>query len=138
MATLAPYVAMNAAVGQKIAVKVKKFVWLTVGKGTVESFSDDEVDIAGKISFGGYNGDLKIHLKLKENVPQALSGPCCLQLNKYTDEDAKYKATKDKLTVFAVLGGKKQNITISQTNEGSQTECKLTGHVSETVHLDPS
>lgn len=138
MATLAPYVATNAAVGQKLAVKVKKFVWMTVGKGTVKSLSDDEVHIAGKIDFMSYDGDLNIHLKLNDNDPKALSGPCCLQLNAHKDEDAKYKATKDTLTVFAVLGGKKQNISITRCDKGSQTECKLFGHVSETVHLDPS
>ena len=138
MATLMPYVANNVYVGQKVAVKVKKFVWMSVGKGTVKSFADDEVHIAGKINVMGYDGDLNIHLKLKDDDPTALSGPCCLQLNSHTDENAKYRATKDKLTVFAILGGKKQNITIVPTNNGKQTECQLFGHIDETVHLDPS
>ena len=138
MATLTPYVANNVYVGQNIAVKVKKFVWLAVGKGTVKNFSNDEVHIAGKIKVMGYDGDLNIHLKLNDDDPAAHSGPCCLQLNSHKDENAKYKASKDKLTVFAMLGGKKQNISITPTNNGTQTECQLFGHIDETVHLDPT
>jgi hypothetical protein len=137
MATITPYVANNVHVGQDIAVKIKKFVWMPVGNGKVTAYSDHEVNIAGKISVLGYQGDLNIHLQLKDGNPGAVSGPCCLRLNSHVDEGAKYHASSDKLTIFAVLGGKKQNVSITPTNQGTQTECKLFGHIDETVHLDP-
>ena len=86
----------------------------------------------------GHAGDLTIHLKLLDQDPTARSGPACLQLNSLTDEKAKYRASKDKLTIFAVLGGKKQNISILQANNGTQTECQLFGHINERVHLEPA
>jgi len=104
----------------------------------VKNYSDHEVGIAGKISILGYSGDLNIHLQLTDKNSAAASGPCILQLNTHTDENAKYETTKNMLTVYAVLGGKEQNISILQCNNGEQTECKLFGHVNETVHLDPT
>ncbi|MFN2143677.1 MAG: hypothetical protein ACK2U5_24585 [Candidatus Promineifilaceae bacterium] len=138
MARITPYVANNVHIGQELAVKIKKVVWMAVGRGTVAAYSDYEVNITGNIGVPGYRGALNIHLQLKDDDSQALSGPCCLRLNSHTDEDAKYRATRDQLTVFAVLGGKKQNVTITPTNKGTQTECKLFGHIDETVHLDPT
>ena len=138
MVTITPYVATGVHVGQKIDVKVKKVVWLKVGQGTVNILSPAEVNIAGKINFLGYNGDLNIHLKLDGADPAANSGNCCLQLNSHTDEEARYTSTKKMLTVYAVLGGKKQNISIKRIEGGTQTECQLFGHINETVHLDPA
>lgn len=138
MATIMPYVAKGTFIGQKIDVKVKKFVWLKVGQGAVEILSDNEVNIAGKIKFMGYDGDLNIHLKLDGEDPTAAKGNCCLQLNSHTDENAHYKRTKSTFTVYAMLGGKKQNINIRRIEKDTQTECELFGHINETVHLDPS
>jgi hypothetical protein len=137
MATIPPYVARGTHVGQKVAVKTKKVVWLTIGQGKVEAFSDFEVDIAGKIRVPGYNGDLTFHLQLLDQDATALGGPCRLQLNELVDEKAKYRATHEKLTVFAVLGGAKQNVSILPTKDGKQTECQLFGHINQTVHLEP-
>jgi hypothetical protein len=137
MATITPYVPNGVRAGQKIDVKVKKVVWLKVGQGTVKILSPAEVNIAGKINVLGYNGDLNIHLKLDGADPAANRGNCCLQLNSHKDEEARYTSTKKMLSVYAVLGGKKQNISIKRIEGGTQTECQLFGHINQTVHLDP-
>ena len=138
MAKIPPYVAGNARIGQKLEVKVRKLVWLRVGQGIVKTFTDYEVLIAGRLNFMGYDGDLTIDLRLLDEDPAASSGPCYLRLNKHEDQLAKYRDSRDTLTVFAVLGGKKQNIAIRRTNGGRQTECELSGHIDQTVHLEPS
>ena len=138
MANIVDYVADGAYVGQAIEVKAKKFVWVKVGQGTIKALSDYEVSIDGKISILGYTGDLNIKLNLTDQDPAASKGPCVLQLNTHIDENANYEAAKNGLTVYAVLGGEQQNISISQCNNGEQTECKLFGHVNQLVHLDPT
>jgi hypothetical protein len=138
MATITPYIAKGTTVGQKIGVKVHKLVWFKVGDGTVEVLSGQEVKIGGKLKFMGYDGDLTIHLKLDGTDPTAVQGPCCLQLNSHKDERAKYLASSNMLTVHAVLGGRKQSINIRRVERGTQTECELSGHINETVHLDPA
>ncbi len=138
MANIVDYVADGAYVGQAIEVKAKKFVWVKVGQGTIKALSDYEVSIDGKISILGYTGDLNIKLNLTDQDPAASKGPCVLQLNTHIDENANYKTEKSALTVYAVLGGEQQNISISQCNNGEQTECKLFGHVNQLVHLDPT
>lgn len=137
MASVSKYVANGTFIGQQFEVKAKKFVWVKVGQGAVVKLSDHEVEIAGKISIMGYSGDLNIHLQLADQDTASLKGPCILQLNSHLDENARYEATSDTLTVFATLSDKEQNITILQCNNGEQTECKLFGHVNQTVHLDP-
>ena len=137
MATIVPYIATGTHVGQNIAVKAKKVVWLTVGKGSVDTLTDHEVGIGGKINVPGYNGDLHIRLKLTDGNSQATNGPCSLQLNAHVDENARYTATPEMLTVYAVFSGKNQNISVLPCNNGQQTECKLSGYINETVHLDP-
>ena len=138
MANIVDYVADGAYVGQTIEVKAKKFVWVKVGQGTVAALSDHVVDVQGQISILGYTGDLNIKLNLTDEDPTASTGPCVLQLNSFVDENARYEAAKGMLTVYAVLGDAEQNISILQCNNGQQTECKLFGHVNETVHLDPT
>jgi len=138
MANIVDYVADGAFVGQAIEVKAKKFVWVNVGQGTVSTISDHEVGIEGKISILGYSGDLNIKLNLTDQDPAASKGSCMLQLNTLIDENANYEADKDMLTVYAVLGGEQQNISILPCNNGEQTECKLFGHVNQVVHLDPT
>jgi hypothetical protein len=138
MAKITDYVADGTKVGQTVEVKAKKFVWVKVGQGTVSAISDDEVAVDGKISILGYSGDLNIHLNLTNHDPSAATGSCVLQLNTIVDENATYKNTSDTLTVYAVLGGEKQNISILKCNNGEQTECKLSGHVNQVVHLDPA
>lgn len=137
MATIPPFVAKNTFVGQQQTVKAKKFVWVPVGSGVVDSFLEDEVSVAGKISILGYSGDMNIYLKLTDNDPAATSGSCILRLNSYEDVNATYKVNGSGLMVMATLGGNKQNITISPSDGRSQTECKLSGKVNETVHLEP-
>ena len=137
MATITPFIAKGSHVNQKVAVKAKKMVWINVGSGSVATLTDFEVAIAGKISILGYNGDLNIHLTLTDGDAAATEGPCILQLNSYIDENAKYTNKNGELIFYAVLGGKEQNITMSPCNNGEQTECRLFGHVTQTVHLDP-
>ena len=137
MATIPPFVAKGTFIGQKQSVKAKKIIWVPVGNGSVEKFSDMEVSVAGTISILGYAGDMNIYLKLTDNNPSAPSGSCLLKLNKHEDANASYRVKGSSLTVYANLGGYKQNITISRSDGGSQTECKLSGRVNETVHLEP-
>ncbi len=138
MANIVDFIADGAYAGQAIEVKAKKFVWVKVGQGTVKELSDHEVGIDGKISILGYSGDLNIKMSLTDQDPTASKGSCVLQLNTLVDESATYEVKQNVLTVYAVLGGKQQNISISQCNNGEQTECKLSGHVNQLVHLDPT
>lgn len=138
MATIPPFIAKETAVGQKQTVKTKKFVWIAVGSGAVSAYSDYEIGVEGTINVVIYSGPLNIQLKLTDENPAAKTGSCILQLNTYTDENATYQANGDTLTVAAILGGQKQNISIAPCNGSTQTECKLFGKVNETVHLDPS
>ena len=137
MARIVDYVADNVFAGQEVEVKAKKFVWVKVGQGAVSAISDNEVGIEGQISILGYNGELAIQLHLPDTDPAAQNGPCMLRLNAHRDENARYEAANGQLTVYAVLGGKEQNISILPCNNGEQTECKLFGHVNQVVHLDP-
>ena len=137
MATITPFIAKVSKVGQKQEVKAKKFVWVNVGEGKVAELDDYQVKIDGKISILGYNGDLNIHLVLTDQNADATEGASTLQLNSHLDENAKYAIKGHELILYATLGGKEQNIAISPCNNGEQTECRLFGHISETVHLDP-
>jgi hypothetical protein len=138
MATITPYVAVGTHVGQKQEVKAKKFIWIKVGEGSIDTFSDQEVAVNGKISILGYSGNLNIQLILTDQNPEAQEGSCTLRLNSHRDDNARYQAKNGRLTFYATLGGKKQNVTISRCNNGTQTECRLSGYVNETVHLDPT
>lgn len=138
MATIPDFIADGTAVGQKQLVKTKKIIWLPVGDGTVSAYSDYEIAVEGQINIVIYSGELNIRLQLTDEDPTATTGSCILQLNSYTDENATYQTKGDLLTVAAVLGGQKQNFSISPCNEGTQTECKLFGKVNETVHLEPN
>ncbi|HID52557.1 MAG TPA: hypothetical protein EYP41_11035 [Anaerolineae bacterium] len=137
MATIPPFVAKNAYIGQKQTVKTKKFIWIPVGSGTVTEFSEYQVTLKGQIDVVIYKGDLTICMKLTDNDPDAATGSCILQLNSLTDEQARYEVKNSALTIYAVLKGVRQNITINRVNNGSQTAVKLFGKVNETVHLDP-
>ncbi len=137
MATIPPFVAKNAYVGQKQTVKTKKIVWIPVGNGTVTTFSEYEVTLEGQIDVVIYRGDLTICMKLTDNNPDATTGSCILQLNTLMDKEARYEVKNSALTIYAILNGVKQNITISRVNNGTQTAVKLFGKVNETVHLDP-
>lgn len=138
MAVIPTYLARGTAVGLKQTVKTKKIVWIPVGDGIVSAYSDYEIEVEGKINVVIYSGPLTIRLQLTDEDPAAQSGSCVLQLNSHTDENAAYQANGKVLTVAALLGGKKQNISISPCNGGTQTECKLFGRINETVHLEPS
>ncbi|HRQ41361.1 MAG TPA: hypothetical protein PLD25_25865 [Chloroflexota bacterium] len=138
MATIPPFVAKGTRIGQKQTVKAKKMVWIPVGSGEVTQFSDYEVTIAGQISILGYSGNMNIYLRLLDEDPAATTGPCILRLNKHEDNEAVYRVNKSAITVQATLGSYKQAIGIAPCNGGTQTECKLTGRVNETVHLEPT
>ena len=138
MATIPPFVAKGTRIGQKQTVKAKKMIWIPVGSGEVTQFSDHEVTIAGQISILGYSGNMNIYLRLLDDDPAATSGPCVLRLNKHEDPQAVYRENKGVLTVQATLGQYKQAISITPCDGGTQTECKLTGRVNETVHLEPT
>ena len=137
MATITPYVAEGVHEGQKQSVKAQKFIWIPVGSGVITRFSNFEVALEGAIDILGYKGDLNIHLRLTDEVAGASSGSGLLRLNSHVYEQATYKVQGEALTIYAVLGGYKQNITVSRCNGGTQTECKLSGKVNETVHLEP-
>lgn len=138
MATIPPFVAKGTRVGQKQSVKAKKFVWVPVGSGTVAELADDVVAVAGQISILGYSGRMNIYLRLTDNNPAATSGSCILRLNTVEDPRATYKVNGRALTVSAILRGHKQQISITPCDGGTQTECKLSGRVNETVHLEPA
>jgi hypothetical protein len=138
MATITPFIAKGSYVGQVQEVKTKKFVWVKVGEGKVEVLDDHEVKITGQISILGYTGDLNIHFTLTDQNADAAGGIGMLQLNSHVDENAKYAVKGNELILYAVLDGKQQNIGISPCNNGTQTECRLFGHVNQTVHLDPA
>ena len=137
MATIPPFVAKNAYVGQKQTVKTKKFVWIPVGSGIVTEFSDYQVTLEGQIDVVIYRGDLTICMKLTDNDPRATAGSCILQLNALTDEQARYEVKNNTLTIYATLSGVQQNISINRVNNGAQTAVRLFGKVNETVHLEP-
>jgi hypothetical protein len=137
MATIPSFVARHTAVGQKQIVKTKKFVWIPVGEGTVDVFSEYALTVNGKVDVIVYRGDLNIEMTLTDQNPTATAGSCRLRLNSHVDEQATYKTKGGKLTVYATLGGYKQNISLSRCDGGAQTECALSGKVSQMVHLDP-
>ncbi|MCP4166816.1 MAG: hypothetical protein GY759_13115, partial [Chloroflexi bacterium] len=60
MASIVKFVADGAYAGQQQELKIKKFIWLTVGSGEVVSLSDYEVTVDGKVDVFTYKGDLKI------------------------------------------------------------------------------
>ena len=137
MATLYPYISEGAHAGQKAQLKAHKFVWIPVGEGTVAALSDFEVDIAGQLQLVVYNGDLRIHLQLLDEDPEAVSGPCMLQLNAHVDDKASYQVDDGALTVSAAIADKKATVSLSRCDGGEQTECKMTGFLDITVHLEP-
>lgn len=137
MATIQPYIAKSVREGQKQTLKARKIVWINVGQGEVTKLDDYRVAVAGKIGFAGYNGDLNIDLALQDKDPQASSGTARLQLNSHVDESASYFLRGGVLMVDAVLGGKKQSISLQRCNDGQQTEVQLSGHVNQLVHLVP-
>ena len=138
MAIITPFIAKGSHVDQKQEVKAKKVIWVKVGEGNIAELDDYQVKIAGKISILGYSGDLNIHLLLTDQNADTTEGSGTLQLNTYLDENAKYTVKGHELILYATLGGKEQNIAISPCNNGTQTECRLFGHVNQTVHLDPA
>lgn len=137
MAVIPHYVAKGTRAGQAVTVKARKFIWIPVGQGTVQSFSDYDVKVAGTINILGFNGVLDINLQLLDREPAATAGPCILHLNSHVDENATYQARNGALTVTANFGTKRQSITILPRDNGRSTECQLSGYVSETVQLEP-
>ncbi len=137
MATLYPYISEGAHAGQKVQLKAHKFVWVPGGEGAVATLSLFDVDIDGRVQVVVYNGNLRIHLQLLDQDPEAVSGPCMLQLNAHVDEKASYQVEDSALTVSAAIADKKATVSLSRCNDGEQTECKVTGFLDITVHLEP-
>jgi hypothetical protein len=135
MAIIKPYVAHNIINGSDLQLRVKKLIWLTVGKGMIRSISDYEVAVMGKISFLGFKGDLNVLIQLVDRSPGTGSGPCIMEFNIHRDENAVYATNNGVLTVDAILGGEKQRITLSRFDKGQQTKCHLKGYVNETTYL---
>jgi len=136
MASILPYVSPGAVPGQKLKLKIKKFVWLTVGDGVLESLSDYEVAVDGTVDVMVYKGDLTIKVHLLDEDPDADSGPCVLHLNSHSDENATYEVKNGALVVSAAFGDKKQGIAISRYNKGSMTECNLSGYLDIGAYLE--
>jgi len=136
MASILPYVSTGAVPGQKLKLKIKKFVWLTVGDGVLESLSDYEVAVNGTVDVMVYKGDLNIKVHLLDEDPGADSGPCVLNLNSHSDENANYQVKNGALVVSAAFGDKKQEIAISRYNKGSMTECNLSGYLDIGAYLE--
>ncbi len=137
MASIIQFVADGAYAGQQQELKIKKFIWLTVGSGEVVSLSDYEVTVDGKVDVLTYKGDLKIQLQLLDEDPDAESGPCVLNLNAHTDENASYVVKNGALRVSAAFADKKQSISISKYNGGAMTECNLSGYLDVSAYLQP-
>ena len=137
MANILQFVADGGYPGQKQKLKIKKFIWLTVGDGVVETLSDYEVTVDGKVDILTYKGDLRIQLHLLDEDPDAVSGPCVLHLNSHTDENSTYRVTDGALVVSAAFGDKKQTVGIAPYNNGSMTECNLSGYINVSAYLEP-
>jgi hypothetical protein len=137
VASILQFVADGGYPGQKQTLKVKKFIWLTVGSGVVESLSDYEVTVDGKVDIFTYKGDLRIQLQLLDEDADALSGPCVLHLNAHTDEHSTYRVDNGALVVSAAFGDKRQTVSISPYNNGSMTECNLSGYIDVSAYLEP-
>ena len=135
MAKITPYVTPNLASGSDLHLRVKKLIWLTVGKGSIKSLTDYQVVVIGMISFLGYKGQLNVLIQLLDQDQESASGPCIMELNIHRDENATYMTKNGLLTVDAVLGGEKQRITLSRTDNGKMTKCHLVGYVNETAYL---
>ena len=135
MASIYPFVQDNVYAGQKQKLKIKKFIWITVGEGAVESISDYEVTVDGQVDVVAYKGDLRIQLQLLDGDPDSMAGPCILHLNSHTDEDATYRVNNGALTVSAAFGDKQQNVSISRYDQGSMTKCDLSGYLSISAYL---
>ena len=135
MATISPYVANNLVNGTDLTLRVRKFIWLTVGMGVLKALSDYEVAVNGRISFLGFKGELDVLIQLLDQDPSAISGPCLMQLNILRDENATYVAQNGLLTVDAILGGERQRVYLSQYDDGRQTRCRLVGYYNETAYF---
>ncbi|MDX1417988.1 MAG: hypothetical protein R3293_27550 [Candidatus Promineifilaceae bacterium] len=135
MATISPYIAQNLVSGADLQLRVKKFIWLTVGHGLIASVSDYEIAVQGKIRFLGFKGELDVLIRLLDQSPGSQSGPCLMELNILRDEYATYEAQNGQLIINAVLGGEKQRVALSQYDQGQMTRCRLSGYYNETAYF---
>jgi len=135
MTTIRPYVARNLTDGIDLQLRLKKLIWLTVGRGTLKSISAYEIAVNGKISFLGFKGELHVLIQLLDRDPASTKGPCLMELNILRDENATYVAQNGLLMVDAVLGGEKQRVYLSRFDQGRQTQCRLVGYYTETAYF---
>ncbi len=70
MAKIRPFVAQNLESGSDLHLRVKKLIWLTVGKGSIKSISDYKVAVIGMISFLGFKGQLNVLIQLLDQDPR--------------------------------------------------------------------
>lgn len=137
MATLFPYVSEGARADQPADMKIRKFVWIPVGKGKIVTLSDYEVDIDGQVDLVVYKGNLRIHLVLLDQDPDADEGPCRLQFNAHVDENASYQVEQESLLVSAAMKGKAATVSLSRHNDGKMTKCAMTGFLDITTYIEP-
>lgn len=137
MATLYPYVSEGARADQPADMKIRKFVWIPVGKGKIVTLSDYEVDIDGQVDLVVYKGNLRIYLQLLDQDPDAVAGPCRLQFNSHVDENASYQIDQQSLKVSAAMKGKAATVGLSRDNNGKMTKCEMTGFLDITTYIEP-
>ena len=136
MATLRPFFTEGVQAGMTGHLKAKEVVWITVGTGLLKVLTDYEVALDSHVDLKFYEGDLNIHLTLLDEDPAAKSGPARVQLNAHVDENGGYEVDGHELVLKAIMGDKQQKITLSRTSK-NQTEAKLEGSRSLTVHIVP-
>ncbi len=135
MAFISPYVAQNLTDGTGLYLRVRKLIWLTVGKGVLKSISDYQLVVKGKINFLGFKEELNVLIQLLDEDPNSRSGPCIMELNILRDDSATYVVSNGILAVDAILGGEKQRVYLSRFDKGRQTKCHLAGYFNETAYF---
>jgi len=115
--------------------KIRKFVWIPVGKGQLLALSAYDVDIDGVVDLVIYKGNLRIRLNLLDQDAEATAGPCRLQLNAHVDENASYQVENGCLAVSATIKEKAATVTLSRDNGGKLTKCVMTGFLDITTYL---
>jgi len=135
MASLYPFIAANAQVGQELELKLHEILWKSVGRGDILELNPFEVDVVGRLSVIVYSGDLRIRLRLSDQNEEAQAGPCELQINSHVDPDAVYRVRDGVLSVDADFDGRRAGIRLSRDRGGRMTRCELAGYIGLTAYL---
>ena len=136
MASLRPFFSDGVEAGMTGHSKAKEVVWITVGTGVLKVLTDYEVALDNHVDLKFYEGDLNIHVTLLDEDAAAKAGPARVQLNAHVDEAGSYEVDGHELVLKAIMGYKQQKITLSRTSK-NQTEARLEGSRSLTVHIVP-